>query len=154
MVNKNMKNYLEFEKEIKNLEENLDDLKSPFGTEGISEVDTDKIKNTQVQINEKLKETYKNLNSWQKTLVARHEDRPRANFYIKKIFESFTQLSGDRLFGDDKSVIAGFGLLSQKSVLVIGHVGPEAAIGGPIALIEEGDEIIVDLNSNEINCTQ
>ena len=121
MVNKNMKNYLEFEKEIKNLEENLDDLKSPFGTEGISEVDTDKIKNTQVQINEKLKETYKNLNSWQKTLVARHEDRPRANFYIKKIFESFTQLSGDRLFGDDKSVIAGFGLLSQKSVLVIGQ---------------------------------
>ena len=36
--------------------------------------------------------------------------------------------------------------------LVIGHVGPEAAIGGPIALIEEGDEIIVDLNKNEINC--
>ena len=116
-----MKNYLEFEKEIKNLEENLDDLKSPFGSEGITEVDTDKIKNTQLQINEKLKETYENLNSWQKTLVARHEDRPRANFYIKKIFDSFTQLSGDRLFGDDKSVIAGFGLLSQKSVLVIGQ---------------------------------
>lgn len=37
--------------------------------------------------------------------------------------------------------------------LVIGHVGPEAAVGGPIALIEDGDEIVVDLNSNEINCT-
>lgn len=37
--------------------------------------------------------------------------------------------------------------------LVIGHVGPEAAIGGPIAFIEEDDEIIVDLNKNEINCT-
>lgn len=37
--------------------------------------------------------------------------------------------------------------------LVIGHVGPEAALGGPIAFIEEGDEIIVDLNSNELNCT-
>jgi len=36
--------------------------------------------------------------------------------------------------------------------LVIGHVGPEAALGGPIALIEDGDEIIVDLNKNEINC--
>jgi len=36
--------------------------------------------------------------------------------------------------------------------LVIGHVGPEAAIGGPIALIEDGDEIIVDLNTSEINC--
>ena len=37
--------------------------------------------------------------------------------------------------------------------LVIGHVGPEAALGGPIALIEEGDEIIADLDSNELNCT-
>ena len=38
--------------------------------------------------------------------------------------------------------------------LVIGHVGPEAALGGPIALIEDGDEIMVDLNNNELNCTQ
>ncbi len=37
--------------------------------------------------------------------------------------------------------------------LVIGHVGPEAAIGGPIALIEDGDEIVVDLNKDELNCT-
>jgi dihydroxy-acid dehydratase len=37
--------------------------------------------------------------------------------------------------------------------LVIGHVGPEAAIGGPIALIEDGDEIVIDLNRNELNCT-
>jgi dihydroxy-acid dehydratase len=37
--------------------------------------------------------------------------------------------------------------------LVIGHVGPEAALGGPIALIEDGDEIVVDLNRNELNCT-
>ena len=38
--------------------------------------------------------------------------------------------------------------------LVIGHVGPEAALGGPIALIEDGDEIVVDLNTNELNCSQ
>jgi dihydroxy-acid dehydratase len=37
--------------------------------------------------------------------------------------------------------------------LVIGHVGPEAALGGPIALIEDGDEIVVDLNKSELNCT-
>jgi len=37
--------------------------------------------------------------------------------------------------------------------LVIGHVGPEAALGGPIALVEDGDEIVVDLSSNELNCT-
>ena len=38
--------------------------------------------------------------------------------------------------------------------LVIGHVGPEAALGGPIAFIEDGDEITADLNNNELNCTQ
>ena len=116
-----MKNYLDFEKEIKELEKEVDNLKSPFGSEGISEVDTDKIKNTQQEINQKLQETYANLDSWQKTQVARHEDRPRANFYIKRIFSKFTLLSGDRYFGDDKSVIAGFGLIDNKSVLIIGQ---------------------------------
>jgi acetyl-CoA carboxylase carboxyl transferase subunit alpha len=116
-----MKNYLEFEKEIKSLETDLDSLKSPFGSEGISRVNTQKIKKTEEEISNKLKLTYENLNSWQKTLVARHEDRPRANFYIKKIFSSFTALSGDRLFSDDQSVIAGFGLIDNKSVLVIGQ---------------------------------
>ena len=116
-----MKNYLEFEKEIKNLEDDLESSKNPFEKDGISEVDTVKIQKIQNEINEKLKSTYSELNSWQKTLVARHEDRPRANFYIKEIFSDFTLLSGDRLFADDKSIIAGFGLLDGKSVLVLGQ---------------------------------
>ena len=116
-----MKNYLDFEKEIKALEQEVDGLKSPFGSEGISEVDTDKIKNTQQEINKRLEEIYSNLNSWQITQVARHEDRPKANFYIQKIFSQFTLISGDRYFGDDKSVTAGFGLIDNKSVLIIGQ---------------------------------
>ena len=106
-----MRNYLDFEKEIKNLEEELDSSKNPFDKDGISEVDTNKIQKIQEQINEKLEKTYSTLNSWQKTMVARHEDRPRANFYIKEVFSDFTLLSGDRLFADDKSIIAGFGLI-------------------------------------------
>ena len=94
-----MKNYLDFEKEIKALEQEVDSLKSPFGSEGISEVDTNKIKDTQREINQKLDEIYSNLNSWQKTQVARHEDRPKANFYIKKIFSQFTLLSGESFSG-------------------------------------------------------
>jgi len=47
------------------------------------------------------------------------------------------------------------GRFSGGSVgLVVGHVGPEAALGGPIALLEDGDEIVADLNINELNCTQ
>jgi acetyl-CoA carboxylase carboxyl transferase subunit alpha len=116
-----MRNYLEFEKEIKSLEEDLETSKNPFDKDGISEVDTDKIKKIQDEINEKLSLTYSNLNSWQKTLVARHENRPRANFYINKIFSDFTLLSGDRLFSDDKSVITGFGFIDDKSVLILGQ---------------------------------
>ncbi len=116
-----MRNYLDFEQEIKSLEENLEASKNPFGKEGISEVDTGKIEKIQKEINDKLKTVYSSLNSWQKTLVARHEDRPRANFYIKEIFSDFTLISGDRLFADDKSIIAGFGLIENKSVLVLGQ---------------------------------
>ena len=58
----------------------------------------------------------------------------------------------------DKNIVVGLmtdGRFSGGSVgLVIGHVGPEAAVGGPIALIENGDTIEVSLNSNEINCKQ
>ena len=113
-----MKNYLEFEKDIKTLEDEMELLKNP-GNQSISEVDTNKIKSTQDQINSKLKSIYSNLNSWQKTQVARHEDRPRASFYIRKIFNNFTPLAGDRYFGDDQSVTTGFGLINEK--LWLGH---------------------------------
>ena len=50
-----MKTYLEFEKDIKDLEEELEKLKDPFNKEGLSEVETDKISTIQNQIDEKLK---------------------------------------------------------------------------------------------------
>ena len=123
-----MRNYLDFEKDIKTLEEDLESSKNPFDKDGISEVNTDKIKKIEKEINEKLDSTYSNLNSWQKTMVARHEDRPRANFYINKIFSNFTLLSGDRLYGEDKSILSGFGLIDGKSVLVLGQEKGERAI--------------------------
>ena len=114
-----MRNYLDFEKEVKSLEDNLEASKNPFDKDGISEVDTKKIQKIQEEINQKLEGLYSNLNSWQKTMVARHEDRPKANFYVYKIVTDFTQLSGDRLFGDDRSIIAGLGLIENKSVLIL-----------------------------------
>ena len=57
----------------------------------------------------------------------------------------------------ENNIVVGLmtdGRFSGGSVgLVIGHVGPEAALGGEIALIENGDESVIDLNLNEINCT-
>ena len=116
-----MKNYLNFETEVKNLENELEKLKDPYNQEGLSEVDTKNISRVQHELDEKLKEIYSNLDPWQTTLVARHEDRPKSKFFIDHLFEDFVPLSGDRFYGEDKSVIAGFGKFNEDSVLIIGQ---------------------------------
>lgn len=116
-----MKNYLNFETDIKNLEIELDKLKDPYNQEGLTEVDTDKISKIQSELDNKLGEIYSNLDPWQKALVARHEDRPKSKFFIENLFEDFIPLSGDRFYGEDKSVIAGFAKFSERSILVIGQ---------------------------------
>ena len=116
-----MKNYLNFETEIKDLENELDKLKDPFNQEGLSEVDTKKISSIQEEIDEKLKSIYSNLDPWQTTMVARHEDRPKSKFFIDNLFEDFISLAGDRYYGEDKSVLTGFAKFNGNSVLVIGQ---------------------------------
>ena len=116
-----MKNYLNFETDIKNLEVEVEKLKDPYNQDGLSEVDTKKISKSQEEIDKKLLEIYSNLDPWQTTLVARHEDRPKAKFFIDNLFEDFIPLSGDRFYGEDKSVLAGFAKFNEKSVLVIGQ---------------------------------
>ncbi len=116
-----MKNYLNFETDIKNLENELEKLKDPFNQEGLSEVDTKKIAKTQEELDEKLQNIYSNLDPWQITLVARHEDRPKSKFFIDNLFDDFILLEGDRYYGEDKSVITGFAKFSGHSVLVIGQ---------------------------------
>ena len=116
-----MKNYLNFEADIKNLENEIEKLKDPYNQDGLSEVDTQKISNTQARLDEKLKNIYSNLDPWQTTMVARHEDRPKSKFFIDNLFEDFIPLSGDRYYGEDKSVISGFAKFGGNSVLVIGQ---------------------------------
>ena len=116
-----MKNYLNFENQIKDLESEIDKLKDPYNQNGITEVDTKKITETQNQIDEKLKKIYSNLDPWQTTMVARHEDRPKSKYFIENLFEDFIPLSGDRFYGEDKSVITGFAKFDSQSILVIGQ---------------------------------
>ncbi len=116
-----MKSYLEFERDIKGLEEELEKLKDPFNKEGLSEVETDKISQIQTEIDRKLQDSYSNLNAWQKTQVARHEDRPKAKFIIENLFTDFINISGDRHFSEDEAILAGFAKLEGRSVLVLGQ---------------------------------
>ena len=116
-----MKNYLDFERDIKVLEDEIEKLKDPFNKEGLSEVETDKISKIQREIDDKLKVSYANLNAWQKTQIARHEERPKAKFFIENLFTNFINLSGDRRFSEDEAVIAGFAEFEGRSVLVLGQ---------------------------------
>ena len=116
-----MKNYLNFENDIKNLEEELEKLKDPYNQSGLSEVDTNKISKIQKEIDKNLNDVYSNLDAWQTTMVARHEDRPKSKFFIDNLFEEFIPLAGDRFYGEDRSVITGFAKFSGQSVLVIGQ---------------------------------
>tara|TARA_B100001123_G_scaffold84555_1_gene96834 strand:- start:1257 stop:2363 length:1107 start_codon:yes stop_codon:yes gene_type:complete len=129
-----MKNYLDFEGDIKVLEREIEKLKDPFNTGGISEVDTDKINQLQSEIDKKLKISYSNLNEWQKTQVARHDQRPKAKFFIENLFSKFINLSGDRRFSEDKAVLSGFAMFEGRSVLVIGQ--------------EKGDDLETRLKRN------
>ena len=116
-----MKNYLNFETDIKELETEIEKLKDPFNQSGVSEVDTQKISKIQSDLDEKLEMIYSNLDPWQTTMVARHEDRPKSKFFIDNLFEDFIPLSGDRHYGEDNSVLTGFAKFEGQSVLVIGQ---------------------------------
>ena len=116
-----MKNYLNFETDIKDLENEVEKLKDPYNLSGLSKVDTKKISEIQNELDEKLKSIYSKLDPWQITMVARHEDRPRSKYFIDNLFDDFISLSGDRYYGEDKSVIAGLAKFEKNSVLVIGQ---------------------------------
>ena len=114
-------NYLDFEDDIKVLDQRVKELKAPYLAKGITIIENPSVVDAQRRLNEALERAYGNLNRWQKTKVARHEFRPRSINYIQKIFPDFTNLSGDRLYGEDQSVLAGFATLDGISVLVIGQ---------------------------------
>jgi acetyl-CoA carboxylase carboxyl transferase subunit alpha len=59
--------------------------------------------------------------SWERVQLARHPKRPHAVDYINRIFTGFSELHGDRFYGDDAAVIGGFALLDSKPVMVIGQ---------------------------------
>jgi acetyl-CoA carboxylase carboxyl transferase subunit alpha len=115
-----MQVYLEFEKPIAEIEGKIAELRA------ISKDDPEvNILNEVTRLEEKvasqLEKTYKSLDPWQKTLVARHPARPHFVDYIDHLVEDFTPLSGDRLYSDDQAIIAGLGRWQGRRVAIMGH---------------------------------
>ena len=66
-------------------------------------------------------EIYSGLSPWQQVLVARHPNRPHTLDYVERIFTDFTEIHGDRRFGDDPAIVCGFAAFDDEPVLVVGH---------------------------------
>ena len=64
---------------------------------------------------------YRNLTPWQRVLVARHPERPSVLEYVNMLFADFTEIHGDRRFGDDHAIVTGMASYKNEPVLVVGH---------------------------------
>ena len=73
------------------------------------------------QVSELRKEFYDHLGAWQRTQLARHPQRPYTLDFIRLLFTDFTELHGDRYFGDDPAIVAGMARYHGQPVLVMGH---------------------------------
>jgi acetyl-CoA carboxylase carboxyl transferase subunit alpha len=73
------------------------------------------------ELDKTTREVYSKLNRWEKTLVARHSDRPYTLDYVNNLIEDWVEVHGDRAYADDPAVVAGFGTFRGRSVAIVGH---------------------------------
>ncbi|NRG17032.1 acetyl-CoA carboxylase carboxyltransferase subunit alpha [Rhizobiales bacterium] len=115
-----MHSFLEFEKPVADLAGKVHELQSLAQSGEAVDVD-EEISRLQTKADQALKDIYAKLTPWQKTLVARHPDRPHAIDYIEGLIEDFSPLAGDRKFSEDAAIVAGLGRFRGRSVAVIGQ---------------------------------
>ena len=111
-----MVQFLEFEKPVAELEARVAELRAEGSPEARAEADR-----LAERAERQLADIYSRLTPWQKTIVARHAERPHFKDYVAALIDDFTPLSGDRKFGEDAAIVGGIGRLKGRSVMVIGH---------------------------------
>jgi acetyl-CoA carboxylase carboxyl transferase subunit alpha len=113
-----MRDYLEFEKPLREVEEKIEKLAASGGTKaGVQ----DEIRKLRMKLAQLEHELYAKLTPWQRTQLARHPQRPSTLDYIGEIFRDFLEFHGDRSFGDDRAIVGGFARFNDRSIMVIGH---------------------------------
>ncbi len=113
-----MRSYLDFEKPVAELESKIDELRA-LAASG-SDIG-DEIARIEEKAGQALADLYANLTPWQKTLVARHPQRPHFTDFVSALITEFTPLAGDRKFADDEALLGGFGRFRGESICVIGQ---------------------------------
>ena len=113
-----MRHFLDFEKPIAELEGKIEELRHMSEPESINIAD--EVARLTEKADRQLRITYAKLTAWQKTQVARHEDRPKALDYISSLITDFCALAGDRAFAEDTAIVGGLGRFEGRPVMVLG----------------------------------
>ena len=111
-------NYLDFEQPLLDIENKITAIKTSANA---SQKDLKKIESLKIDLDKNISKIFSSLSDWQISQIARHPLRPYTLDYIENMFSSFTEIHGDRMFGDDKAIICGFATLDDKSFMLIGH---------------------------------
>ncbi len=110
---------LDFEKPILELERKIEELKKFTSSEKIDL--SSEIKKLDDKLDRVKHEVFENLTPWQRVQIARHPKRPYTLDYINLIMTDFTEIHGDRVFGDDRALLCGFAKIDGGKVIVMGH---------------------------------
>jgi acetyl-CoA carboxylase carboxyl transferase subunit alpha len=113
-----MRYFLDFEKPIAELESKIDELRKMSEAEDLNIAE--EVAKLTEKADRQLRATYAKLTAWQKTQVARHPERPKANDFIRRLITDWTPLAGDRAFADDAAILSGLGRFNGRSVVVLG----------------------------------
>jgi acetyl-CoA carboxylase carboxyl transferase subunit alpha len=111
--------YLEFERPIEELEIKIEELKRLSDGKDIDI--SGEIKKLEKKVKELRSDIFSSLTPWQKTLIARHPDRPYTLDYINLITSDFIELHGDRKFSDDPAIVGGVAKINDIPVIIAGH---------------------------------
>ena len=114
-----MDNFLEFEKPIEELSAKIDELERVSQTQNIDlGTEISKLEGRRQKVTQDI---FSSLDPWQITQLARHPMRPYTLDYVDLVFDGFQELHGDRMFADDRSIVAGIGKIDHWNVALIGH---------------------------------
>src|ERR1700675_3537420 len=111
-----MRSYLDFEKPVAELDSKVDELRALAATGSDIGEEISRIEDKAYQA---LGDLYANLTPWQKTLVARHPQRPHFTDFVSGLITEFTPLAGDRKFGEDEALMGGFGRFRGECICVV-----------------------------------
>ncbi len=115
-----MRTYLDFEKPVAELEDKIEELRQLAAKDATVTIG-DEVARLETKATALLRQSYARLTPWQKTLVARHPNRPHCLDYISQLISEFTPMAGDRGFAEDKAIIGGLGRLNGRPVMLIGQ---------------------------------